>query len=144
MGALLVALKRPDEAIESFREDLVIARRLAAIDPGNPEWQHDLWLSYYKLGQMEADAKRLDAARANYSEALAIIEKLSASGPDNVVWQTEIVATLVGLAPLGANALVHYRRALAILQRLEAAGTLPARQKGWIALIQQAIEVLQK
>jgi hypothetical protein len=43
-----------------------------------------------------------------------------------------------------ADALGHYKQALAILQRLDAGGNLSPNQKGWIALVQQAIEALQK
>jgi tetratricopeptide (TPR) repeat protein len=144
MGALLATLNHLDEAIEASRRDLDIARQLAAIDPGNTEWQHDLWVSYYKLGQMQVGAKRLDEARASYVQAVTVIDKLSGSNSENVVWQTELVATLVALAPLGGDALGHYKQALAILQRLDTGGKLPANKKDWIALVQQAIEVLQK
>jgi tetratricopeptide (TPR) repeat protein len=144
MGALLVALERLDQAIESYRKDLDVARKLAVIDPSNAGWQHDLWASYYRLGQIEVDAKRLEAARASYAQAVSVIEKLSGANPENVLWQTELVATLVAFAPLGGDTLSAYKQALAILQRLEAAGMLPTRQKDWIALLQQEIEVLQK
>jgi len=75
---------------------------------------------------------------------VSVIEKLSGANPENVLWQTELVATLVAFAPLGSDALSAYKQALAILQRLEVAGMLPTRQKDWIALLQQEIEVLQK
>jgi tetratricopeptide (TPR) repeat protein len=144
MGAVLVALERPDEAIENYRKDLEIAQKLAAIDPSNLGLQHDLWISYYRLGRMEVHANRPDAARASYAQAVTVIEKLAAANPENVTWQTELAVTLVALAPFGGDALSAYKRALAILQRLEAAGILPAAQKNWIALLEQEIDRLPK
>jgi tetratricopeptide (TPR) repeat protein len=144
MGRLLVSLNRLDEAVESYRKDLAIAIKLAATDPANREWQHDLWVSYYTLGVVALNANRPDDARASFREGLTVIEKLATSNPDQAAWQTELVATLVALAPLGGDALGHYKQALAILQRLDTGGKLPADKKDWIALVQQAIEVLQK
>jgi tetratricopeptide (TPR) repeat protein len=143
-GDLLAALNRPAEAMETYRKDLAIALKIAAVDPGNAEWQHDLWLSYYRLGQKQAEANQPEAARASYGEATTIIEKLVASRPDNAAWQTDLVATLVALAPFSPDALDYYKRALVILQRLDAEGRLPTSKKGWISILQRGIESLQK
>ena len=144
IGAVLVTLKLFDEAIESYRKDLAIARKLAAIDPGNPGWQHDLWVSYYKLGDVAVEAKRPEEARASYREALAVIEKLAASHPDRVRWQTDLVVNLFKLAQLGDEPLARLQQALAVLRRLEAAGTLPEQQKNWIPVFERAIAGWQK
>jgi hypothetical protein len=75
---------------------------------------------------------------------VALLEKLTAAAPDDVVWQTELVATLVALAPLGGDAASLYKRALAILRRLDTEGRLPADKKGWIALLEGEIARLQQ
>jgi tetratricopeptide (TPR) repeat protein len=143
-GDLLAALNRPAEAMETYRKDLAIALKIAAVDPGNAEWQHDLWLSYYRLGQKQAEANQPEAAGASSGEATTIIEKLVASRPDNAAWQKDLVATLVALAPFSPDALDYYKRALVILQRLDAEGRLPTSKKGWISILQRGIESLQK
>jgi tetratricopeptide (TPR) repeat protein len=142
--ARAVTLKRFDEALESYRKDLAIARKLAATDPGNPEWQHDLWVSHYKLGEVAVDAKRPEDALASYRDALAVLETLAASHPGRVRWQTDLVVNLFKLAQLGDEPLARLQQALAILRRLEAAGTLPENQKSWIPVFEQAIAGRQK
>ena len=36
-------------ALASYRQSLAIAERLARQDPGNADWQRDLWVSYMKM-----------------------------------------------------------------------------------------------
>ena len=48
-------------ALAAYEESLAIARRLAAIDPGNVSWQTDLVVSLYKIAIM-AEGERKQAA----------------------------------------------------------------------------------
>jgi len=56
----------------------VIAKKLAAGDPTNSQWQRDLSVSYEKLGDVAVTQGQLEEARAAYGEDLAIRKKLAA------------------------------------------------------------------
>jgi tetratricopeptide (TPR) repeat protein len=143
VGRLLRVFARLDEAMESYRDAVALAAQLVAADPGNAERQHDLWAAYYALGRLQVDVKRAEDARTSYAAAATILETLANAHPEIVSWQTELVATLAALATLGDDAVGVYRRALAILRRLEADGKLPADSKGWIAILEGNIASLQ-
>lgn len=61
--------------LRSYRDALAIVERLAAVDPGNAQWQHDRIVSCVKL----VEAAPADA-RAWLARALGIARDLAASG----------------------------------------------------------------
>ena len=78
-------------ALAAYEESLDIARHLAAVDPGNVQWQTDLVVSLYKIAIL-ADGDRKSAA---VDEALKIVEQLDAAGklsPDKKDWKDRLLA----------------------------------------------------
>jgi hypothetical protein len=78
-------------ALEAYEESLAIARRLAAIDPGNVSWQTDLVVSLYKIALM-AEGERRQAA---LDEAITMVERLDAEGklsPAQKGWKDRLLA----------------------------------------------------
>ena len=74
IGEILEAEGKHDEALAEYRASLAILERLAADDPGNVEWHHDLSLVHAEIGEiLEAQGKR-DEALAEYRASLGIIE----------------------------------------------------------------------
>jgi len=68
-------------ALQSYRQDLEIAERLAAADPGNAGWQADLAASHGKLGQVYAALGDTDEALSMFRAGRAIVAPLAeASG----------------------------------------------------------------
>jgi hypothetical protein len=57
--------------------------------------------------------------------------------PDNAAWQSELAISLFRLAQAGEEPQPRLQRALALLQKLDAAGKLNAEQKPMIANIRQ-------
>ena len=39
-------------ALQAYEADLAIAERLAASDPGNAQWQRDLYISYWRMADI--------------------------------------------------------------------------------------------
>ena len=51
----------------AYQTDLVLTERLVAADPTNTQWQHDLSVSYDKLGDLAMEATRALRPSANAS-----------------------------------------------------------------------------
>ena len=78
-------------ALAAYEESLAIARRLAAIDPGNVSWQTDLVVSLYKIAIM-AEGERKQAA---LDDAIKIVDRLDAEGklsPAQKDWKNKLLA----------------------------------------------------
>ena len=69
-------------------------RKLAAADPGNAEWQHDVSVSLDKVGDVRLAAGDRAGALAAYEESLAIMRKLAAADPGNAQWQRDVGVSL--------------------------------------------------
>ena len=66
VGDVLVAQGNLPEALNSFRDSLAIAERLAKSDPGNAGWQRDLSVSYIKVGDVLVAQGDLPEALKSY------------------------------------------------------------------------------
>ena len=77
-------------ALVSYRKDLAIAETLAARDPGNTDWQHDLSASYERLGDVQTKQGDLAAALASYRKEQEIAETLAGRDPGNTDWQRDL------------------------------------------------------
>ena len=86
-------------ALSSYKEDLQIAQKLAARDPGNAQWQTDLVISFWKLAvvleQQGTPQKR--EAGAKYQRALEILRPLAVENrltAEQKTWIARIEARL--------------------------------------------------
>jgi hypothetical protein len=68
-------------ALQAFEQDLAIAEKLAAADPGHAGWQRDLIVSHVRMADMlENEPDRLPAARSHFEAALKVTRQLEAAG----------------------------------------------------------------
>ncbi|MGE0500703.1 MAG: caspase family protein [Rhizobiaceae bacterium] len=87
-------------ALAAYETGLAIARRLAARDPGNAEWQRDLIVSHFKLAQAGADA------RTHLGKALAITLAMERNGilaPSDAWIPGMLRAEIAKLEPIAAE-----------------------------------------
>jgi hypothetical protein len=112
------------EALKSFRDGLAIADRLAKSDPGNALWQHDLSVSYEKIGDVLADQGNLAEALKSYRDGLSIRDRLAKADPGNLNWQRDLSVSFNKIGDVLAaqgnlpEALKSFRDGLAIADRL--------------------------
>jgi tetratricopeptide (TPR) repeat protein len=71
------------------------AEKLAAAYPGNTEWQRDLFASYSRAGDVQAQQGDLFGALSSYRNALSIVETLARRDPGNAQWQRDLILSLV-------------------------------------------------
>ena len=128
IGDALAAQDKLDEAFKAYLDGLAIARRLAAADPTNTEWQVDLSASYDRIGDMLLQQKKLDDALKVYRDSLAIRERLATADPGSTRQQRALVVSYNKVGDVMAKqgkvdeALQAYRQGFAIMQHLAASG----------------------
>ncbi|MFN7307114.1 MAG: hypothetical protein ACK5TQ_11115 [Acetobacteraceae bacterium] len=67
--------------------------RLAASDPSNSEWQHDLSINHDRIGDVLLARGDLGGALAAYRSFMDIAARLVASDPSNTEWQRDLSAS---------------------------------------------------
>lgn len=90
IGQVRFALGKIPEATEAFGESLTMAKRLAASDPQNADWQFQLGQSHFWLGYLRWEERDLAAATQQFEDYREISEKLVARDPANADWQLEL------------------------------------------------------
>ncbi len=114
------------DAASAAAESLDIARKLAALDPGNAEPQRDVSVSSSKLGDVKLRAGDQVGALAAYQQSLDIARKLAAQDSGNAQAQRDVSVSLNRLGDVKleagdqADALAAYHEGLDILRKLAA------------------------
>ena len=123
---VLLALKRPAEALESQRRAQAEFQALATADPSNAAASNDLAISQSKIAEMLDAAGDRQAAVREYERALGIHQSLAAADPKNDSLQLEIASDYNRLATTQAKlgdraSLAHHDRAVSMTRALSAA-----------------------
>jgi tetratricopeptide (TPR) repeat protein len=117
-------------------QEQLVERRLVSGPSICDEQQRELSINEEQIGDVLVGQDHLDEALAAYRDALAIRKTLARNHPGNVLWETDLVVSLYKIACVGGETEANLSEALAILKRLDAAGTLPSDRKGWIPAIE--------
>ena len=81
-----------------------VRKKLAARDPGNTEWLHDLSYSLFQISKLDAKQKHWPDAIGNAEASLKIAEQLSQLDRSNVTWQDDVKAGRAWLEQLRRQA----------------------------------------
>jgi non-specific serine/threonine protein kinase/serine/threonine-protein kinase len=124
---VLLALRRPGEALERQRAAQASFEALAAADPTNAAAKNDIAISRSKIAEMLDANGRSAEAIVEYGAALAIHQALATADPDNDGMQLELasdynrLATAQAHAGIRAASLANHGRAVALVRELRAA-----------------------
>ena len=77
-------------ALISFQAEFLILDRLAKSDGGNAGWQHDLAMSYEKIGAVQKARGDLPAALISFEAEFAILDRLTKSDASYAGWQADL------------------------------------------------------
>ena len=133
LGDIAIAQRDLPTARDAYKNALDIRERLAAQDPDNADWQHDLSVSHNKLGDIaHAQGDRSDA-RTAYQNALDIRERLAAQDPNNTEWQRGLAVSYYNIAQLdGEDKQSYWDRAYITLNTLKMADKILPIDKKWL------------
>jgi tetratricopeptide (TPR) repeat protein len=125
MGLLLFQKNKYGEALDAYRKDFAIVKKLVDGEPDRAEWQHELALNYEGVGDVLAARGKLKESFEAFAKNLEISLKLVAREPDSREWQRDLALAYekIGMMFGGVGALdeslVHFGKSLEIRQKLE-------------------------
>ena len=115
-----------DRARICYESALAISEKLSVEYPINNQFQHDLAMSYERLGNVAMRNSINDIARINYDKKFQIIKNLTLTDPQNARWQRDLSLTYNSFGDLDRyednfeSARQAYMIAFAISQQLAA------------------------
>nr|VFJ61469.1 MAG: Tetratricopeptide repeat-containing protein [Candidatus Kentron sp. FW] len=133
-------------ALARYRQAESLLRQWAKLDPDDPRRQRDLSVSFERVGDIYLANGDGAKALAAYQEGLSVREKLTELDPPRVQWKTDVVVSFSKMAALETDKRRQAQwlhGALAILEPLAAENRLSAEQKGWVAVIKEALVGLE-
>ena len=137
---VLLALKRPDEALARLREALAGFEALAAADATNVAARNDVAIGRFKMGALLDSMGRWREAVPEIERALALHEGLAAADPNNEAVAAEIATDHNGLATVLAKlgdrptSLKHHVQAVEMSRRLSTANPADVELRVALAL----------
>jgi non-specific serine/threonine protein kinase/serine/threonine-protein kinase len=137
---VLLALKRPDEALARQQKALNAFEDLAAADPSNVVAKNDLAISVYKIAEMMDQRGRYPEAVRQYQRALGIHQALVASDTGNDSYKIEVASDYSSLgvtqAKMGERSasLGNHSRAVTMIRELSQANPANLELRLWVAL----------
>lgn len=126
-------------ALKSLQDALALRDWLVAQDPSNPLWYRNLALSQAAVASAFADREDFQTALSHQEESLRILRELSDAYPDDPWYRIDVVRALDQTAVLLEDPTAENREALAILEEMQAAGTLPQGYEDWITGFRKAL-----
>jgi tetratricopeptide (TPR) repeat protein len=129
VGNIFLARGDLAEALNSYREGLIVADRLAKAGPDGVEWQHKITLIFIKVGDVLMAQGNFAEAVKSYQDALSVAHRFAESNSESVAWQRSLslAYSKVGdaLAARGnlAEALKSLQDGLAVRERVAKASS---------------------
>jgi uncharacterized caspase-like protein len=133
LGNAQSALGDAGAALKSHQDALALRDWLVQQDTSNAGWYRNLALSQASVASALADREDFQTALTHQDESLRIMRDLAAAFPDDVWYKLDVVRALDGRAVLLQDGSAENQEALAILEEMQAAGTLPDGYDSWIA-----------
>ena len=115
------------DALQAFEQSLGLARKIAASNPTNPNYQSDIAATLENIAAIKGNTGDVAGALAQYEESLAIRHRLADADKANAKWRQDISATLQKIGELkqnakdNAGALAAYEETLANDRKIAAA-----------------------
>jgi tetratricopeptide (TPR) repeat protein len=130
VGDALRAQTKLDEALQAYRDSIIILERLVAADRSNTYWQRTLSFSYNRIGDVLKAQGKLDEALRAYRDSLAIIEGLAAASPSNAQWQRDLQFSVGRVGGIAYNFILARSFATALEAADQAISLAP--EKVWL------------
>lgn len=126
-------------ALKSHQDCLNLRDWLVQQDTNNTTWYRNLAVSYERVAQAHADLGDMQSALDNQDTSLSLMRDLSAAFPDDPWYKIDVVRALDLEATMLADPTPANQEALAILEEMQAAGTLPQGYEEWIPAFRKTL-----
>ncbi|MGJ3263487.1 MAG: TIR domain-containing protein [Salinarimonas sp.] len=132
------------QALGNLQRGNELIRELLEFDAHNTLWQRDLSIGYSMIGDYLAATDRRQHAHGAYQRSLDIVRFLSDADETNVILQVDLTIKLLKISSVSSNetAAAFLNEALAVVERLEAQGKLPAARADFPDLIRAQLDAL--
>ncbi|MDP3738153.1 MAG: TIR domain-containing protein [Hyphomonadaceae bacterium] len=135
-AALAMQESNPAEAKKSYESGLKIFEALVAIDPESVPFQRNLSVSYGTLGNLALTQNDKAGALGYYEKGLKLTEAVAQRDPSIVLYQRDLVVNYAQMAQ-ATDDKAWWRKALGIVEKMAADGTLAATDKPWLSDLRQ-------
>lgn len=81
---------------QAYRDSLAIAKTLAAGEPGNIQWEHDLTLSYVRVAALAERQKDPREARTYWKQAFDVLSGIDKRGLHLSPQERQVLEALSG------------------------------------------------
>ena len=119
-------------ALKSHQDCLALREWLVGQDTSDPGWYRNLAISNARIAALLRDMGDYDTALQFQDISLSYMRDLAAAFPDDPWFRIDLVRALDERAILLTDPTAENQEALAILEEMYAAGTLPAGYEEWI------------
>ena len=144
MGDLYKDLGQSKKAREFYEQSLEIIRRLVDSEPERADYQRSLTVSLERLGELQLSNGDLEGARRAFREAVEVCERLVTQESERADYQIDLTIPLIHLGMLeGHGGIPKVKRAIEILERLEAEGRLAESYEPWLIYSQEILGKLR-
>jgi hypothetical protein len=66
--------------VRAYGDGLGIAKKLAARDRSNTQWQRDLWISFWRLADIAEGQEKADEAKGYWTQAFDVLSGIEKQG----------------------------------------------------------------
>jgi tetratricopeptide (TPR) repeat protein len=128
-----------DGALKSYRDCLALRDWLVNQDSSNVVWYRNLAVVQELIATTLAAENDYQTALEHQEESLRLMRDLAAAFPDDPWYKIDVVRALDQKAVLLQDGTTENREALAILEEMYAAGTLPQGYEDWIPAFRKTL-----
>ncbi len=126
-------------AVKSHQDCLALRDWLVQQDSSNLTWYRNLAVSHERVSAALVQQGDMTAALDQQDQSLTLMRNLAAAYPDDSFYKIDVVRALDLKATLLQDPAPENREALAILEQMQAEGTLPPAYVEWIPAFRRVL-----
>ncbi len=130
-------------SLKSHQDCLALRDWLVQQDSSNPAWYRNLAVSHERVSAALARQGDMSAALEEQDQSLSLMRNLAAAYPDDPFYRIDVVRALDLKAALVQDPIPENQEALAILEDMQAQGTLPPDYVQWIPAFRRVLGLPQ-
>lgn len=137
-----IALEQGDkvQAVSRYEASLGRMMPLRDSDPSNAEHQRFTSVTHLKAGDVLEGMGELDRARDHFRKGMETSERLVEIDPGNANWEWDLFRAYQRMASSSPPGPEWHRKALAVIEKMDADGLLSEDRRQWIAITRERLQ----